>query len=414
MIKKFLLGSLMLLSLNTFAQESTASPYSFYGIGDVKFKGTIENKSMGGLGILSDSIHLNLQNPASLPFIKLTSFSVAGTFSAVNLKSNASSEKAQRTSLDYIALAFPAGDFGFSFGLMPYSSVGYKVINSSLSNSNPDSKYWGDGGVSKVFVAAGYKLTPKLSVGLDFGYNFGKIERTAAVFYPVVQFGTRELNTEQIKGISLNTGATYKTKFKKYDVISSLTFSPSTDLHMNSTRNTAKVTYDSNNNENTYGTDQIVQGPDTKVKLPAKIAFGSGIGQVKKWFVGFETTFQGFSSYGGKIYDNVSHEKAAKLSIGGYYIPNYNSFSSYFSKVTYRAGLRHENTGLVINSQSIKDKAVTFGLGLPVGGNFSNVNVGLEYGKRGTISSNLIEENYLNISIGLSFNDKWFTKRKIE
>ena len=47
----------MLLSLHTFAQEGTASPYSFYGIGEVKFKGTVDTRAMAGIGILNDSIH---------------------------------------------------------------------------------------------------------------------------------------------------------------------------------------------------------------------------------------------------------------------------------------------------------------------------------------------------------------------
>ena len=80
--------------------------------------------------------------------------------------------------------------------------------------------------------------------------------------------------------------------------------------------------------------------------------------------------------------------------------------------MTYRAGLRHENTGLIINSKSIEDTAVTFGLGLPVLGSFSNVNLGFEYGRKGTKDANLVRENYINFTMSLSLNDKWFVKRK--
>ena len=65
-------------------------------------------------------------------------------------------------------------------------------------------------------------------------------------------------------------------------------------------------------------------------------------------------------------------------------------------------------------TESINDTALTLGLGLPVGGALSNINLGMEYGKRGTTNAGLIQENYLNISIGLSFNDKWFVKRKFD
>ena len=406
MIKKILLSSFILLSLHSFAQEGTASPYSYYGIGVVKFQGTVENKSMGGLGILPDSIHINLQNPASLAALKFTAFSVAGTYNTVKLKNESTSEKARRSTLDYLVMAFPAKKLGISFGLMPYSAVGYKIRKITESST---SIYSGNGGVNKVFIGAGYKIMPKLSIGADFGYNFGKIERISQVSYNDVQNGTGEVNTSEVSGVSLNVGTIYKSKFKKYDFISSLTLSPGTNLISKNTSFLSTIPFTANSGSSE---DQVV--PNSKTKIPLKLAFGAGLGEIKKWFVGFESTFQGSSSFGSLYDSNVSFENATKLSLGGYYIPNYNSFSNYFNKVTYRAGLRYENTGLIVNTKSINDTALTLGLGLPVGGTVSSLNVGMEYGKRGTTSVGLIQENYLNISIGLSFNDRWFVKRKFD
>ena len=74
--------------------------------------------------------------------------------------------------------------------------------------------------------------------------------------------------------------------------------------------------------------------------------------------------------------------------------------------------MRYEKTGLMVNSQSINDMGLTLGLGLPLNGTFSNINIGFELGKKGTTSSNLVQENYANFSVGFSFNDTWFVKRK--
>ena len=60
----------------SFAQNSTASPYSLGGLGDITFKGNVINRMMGGVSVFSDSIHANLNNPASLGELKLTTFSV--------------------------------------------------------------------------------------------------------------------------------------------------------------------------------------------------------------------------------------------------------------------------------------------------------------------------------------------------
>jgi hypothetical protein len=147
---------------------------------------------------------------------------------------------------------------------------------------------------------------------------------------------------------------------------------------------------------------------------------GFAIGEEKKWLIGTEFTTQNAVENGNRFtnINNSSFERANKFNVGGYFIPQYNSFSSYWSRVTYRAGMRYENLGLMVNDQSINDFGITFGLGIPLRrysdafANFSNINIGFEYGRRGTKNSNLIQEDYFNISLSLSFNDKWFQRRK--
>jgi hypothetical protein len=72
---------------------------------------------------------------------------------------------------------------------------------------------------------------------------------------------------------------------------------------------------------------------------------------------------------------------------------------------------------MVINNTEINNFGITFGVGLPLasGNNvgFSNINLGFEVGNRGTTDANLIKENYFKVNIGLSLNDRWFVKRKI-
>jgi hypothetical protein len=101
------------------------------------------------------------------------------------------------------------------------------------------------------------------------------------------------------------------------------------------------------------------------------------------------------------------------MAIGGYFVPDFASFDNYLKRITYRAGLRYDMTGIVVNEKEIDNLGITFGLGLPMGGSFSNVNVGFEWGKRGTTAADLIEEKYFKVNIGLSLNDRWFLKRKI-
>jgi len=428
MIKKNIVSICLLLSLVSFAQQGTSSPYSFYGIGDVRFRGTIENRSMAGMGTVPDSIHLNIQNPAMYSNLKLTNFSIGGTFAATKLITNEQNEKAQRTTLDYLAVGLPLKKFGIGFGLIPYSSVGYNIQSSTIDNTIQTINYYkGNGSLNKVFVGLGFQISKKLSFGVDAQYNFGKITTSnialryvnvatnGTPIYEQVQYGSIGANTSSASGINFNTGLSFKSKFNKdISIFSSVTYSPEATLKFNNTRNIGLVQGANGINILGVGEPTVIDVPNTKIKLPSKFTIGLGIGNTKKWIIGSEVTFQNNSNFGNRFNDitNVSYENATRYTLGGYYIPNYNSFSSYFKRVVYRGGFRYENTGLIIENKSIQDAALTLGLGMPLRGTFSNLNIGFEVGNRGTKASGLVREHYMNFSIGLSLNDKWFQKRK--
>ena len=416
MIKKILVSFGLLFSVASVAQEGTASPYSYYGIGDVRFKGTAENRSMGGLGILNDSIHINLQNPAAYSGLKRTTFSIGASQNRTNFRTSSASEDASRTAIDYLALAFPAGKFGFGFGLLPYSSVGYKIRNASTSPTEPGRSYQGSGGLNKVYLGAGYQITSKFSIGVDAHYNFGNVETKNILSMPDVLLGTREMNTSDLSGFNVNLGAIFTTKVnKKYDFVSSVTYTPESNLKSNNSRKIATVLLLADGRE-IVDIENDIPVADTDLTLPSKFTFGAGFGEKTKWFVGGEVTLQESSNFGSRFNDitNVSYEDSKKYSVGGYFIPDYRSFTSYFKRMTYRAGLKYENTGLVVNNTPIKDYGMSLGIGLPVTGVLSNINIGFEYGRRGTTGANLVKEIYGNVFVGLSLSDRWFVKRKYE
>ena len=410
MIRKLILSVCLFFTFVSWAQEGTSSPYSFYGIGDIRFKGTADNRAMGGLTIFSDSIHLNFQNPASYSNLKLTTFSVGATSLNTKLKTDTQKESARRTTFDYFAIGIPMGKFGVAFGAVPFTSVGYniqKTVTSSTATSVET--YSGTGGVNKAFLGLGYAFNPKWSVGVNLDYNFGKIETNSMSFMYDVQNGYREKNRSDIRGASFTTALNYQTKFNnKLAFVSALTFSPESKLKTTNERTLATLTY----GQVVVG-QEVVPVENVTLVLPTKLSLGAGIGENKKWMLGAELTYQQTQNSVNRFNDlsNGTFENAFKYTVGGYYIPKYNSFTNYFSKVTYRGGLRYENTGLVISGQSVKDLGMSFGLGLPLPGNFSNINIGFEFGKRGTASLGLIQENYANLTIGLSFNDRWFVKR---
>lgn len=419
MIKKIIVSICLLLTFAGFAQEGSSSPYSFYGIGESRFKGTVENRSMGGLMIFPDSIHVNMQNPASYSSLKLTTFTVGGSYSSTKMNTETQSSDASRTTLDYFAVGLPMKKFGVGFGLMPFTSVGYKIQSNIIQGDVLTQKRaTGKGGVNRAFLGAAYEVTPKFSLGAEFAYNFGKIETSSVQRADGVQLGSRELNTSEVSGASFSAAANYQTKLNsKLNFFSSLVYSFEGSLNSNNEREIATIQFLLLGGEAVSGTPLKVPVQNSKLTIPSKLTFGAGIGESRKWSVGAEVAMQDSRNQSNRFVDieNVDFENAIRYNVGGFYIPNYSAYSSYFSRVTYRAGLRYENTGLIIKSKSITDAGVTVGLGFPLGNaTFSNINVGFEYGKRGTIYGGLIEENYANVFIGFSLNDRWFVKRKYD
>lgn len=177
----------------------------------MRFKGTLENRSMAGVAVEQDTIHLNLENPASYASLIQTTFTVGGTFATSNLKTTSASEKAQRSTFDYLALGIPMGKFGASFGLIPVTSVGYKIRDdNSATEGATSSQLDGKGGVNKVYFGLAYKIMPNWNIGADAQYNFGKITTTSLEAVTGVQNGTAEVNTSELSGMAFSFGTMYQ------------------------------------------------------------------------------------------------------------------------------------------------------------------------------------------------------------
>jgi hypothetical protein len=431
MIKKLVIVLIAFFALQLNAQQGTSSPYSFYGIGTLKFKGTVENKSMGGLSIYTDSIHVNLRNPAGYVGPNLKSFNgesrpvkfaVAISNNSLNLKANSGSDKTSSTTFDYLAMSFPIGKFGVGFGLLPYTSVGYKL--QSTNNEVVTNRYRGEGGLNKTFLGIGYQISKELSAGIDINYNFGNVKNTVIAFVydsegVPVQYQTREDNRSDLSGLNINLGLSYKTMVsEKLELTTGLTYTPKSDLTSNNSRSFSTIVFNGSGQEfviNSIDADLEANNlKTTDLTLPSRFSIGAGLGEPRKWFVGAEYTFQNTSKFDNPIFsiDNTTFVNASTIAFGGLFVPDYNSFGSYWKRATYRAGLHFENTGLEINNEAINEFGISFGVGLPVGNIFSNANIGFEIGKRGTTNQNLIQENFFNVNISLSLNDRWFQKRK--
>ncbi|MDE6285443.1 MAG: hypothetical protein K2L99_00415, partial [Muribaculaceae bacterium] len=100
-----------------------------------------------------------------------------------------------------------------------------------------------------------------------------------------------------------------------------------------------------------------------------------------------------------------------KLAAGMQFVPN--ARGSYLRRTSYRAGAFVERDYLRVGNNSVRDYGVSAGVGLPVPGFKTVVSLGLEWRHRQGHPQALIKEDYLNITIGVNFNEMWFRPNKI-
>lgn len=435
MIRTIIVIILLLNSVNFIAQRTSSSPYSYFGIGDQFSPRTVEQNSMGGIGVAFNHYkYLNFTNPAAFADLKYTTYAFGLLNSDLTVKSGTAEQNSISTSLSYVALAFPVGkNAGFSFGMQPLSSVGYSLTNNVLNDEGITtrvSQFKGNGGVNRFYGSFGIKVYKGLSLGLEGDFSFGNIENTVTEFNIDSQRNVNNLENINIRGVSIKIGAQYEKELKdKLIVNAGATVKLGNDLSVEGESLTYNFRLTGGGVESIRDTlanengDKLI-GIDGDFTLPIKATLGFGVGKTDKWYAGLEYENQDAISTSGLLSISTGayrYGSSNRISLGGFYLPKVNSISSYWQRITYRAGVRYENTGLLVdglgntsNFTEIKDFGISFGLGLPLK-RLSTVNMGFEFGKRGTVENNLIQEDYFNFRLSLSLTDtNWFIKRKID
>lgn len=419
MIKKIIVYTILIISTNSFAQSTNSSPYSFFGIGDQAKIKSVEEIAMGQMGGALDSEYqLSFTNPASYASLLWTTYVFSGGNKTTKIDDGTDTQTSSSASLTYIALGIPVNENqGLAFGLQLNTSVGYSLLDRNFNTDNvlvETNLYSGDGGTNRVFLGYGYKFPFNLKLGAEVAYVFGGIENSILNRRLGVQLATKYKTESYVKGANYRFGAQYSMPLKgNLDLKLGTTFEFSHELKENGDQ----FLYTLNNDENAIEipTDTIANY-DAQIKIPLNTVLSAGVGRVNKWFVGVDYSFKDAIKFEGGIYDqinNYEYIKSSLVSLGGFYIPKYNSIANYWQRATYRAGLSYKKLGLVVGDTEIDDYGMSFGISLPMGLRISNLNLGFELGQRGETKGNLVKENYYNFRLSLSLNDKWFRKQKI-
>ena len=404
----------ILISLFGYSQRSSYSPYSYFGVGETNFSATVENQMMGGNTAYYDSIHQNMNNAASMSKLKFVNYSIGVDIKNTSYLSESNNESSTAAAINYISVAIPTKVLSFSFGIKPKTSVGYLLENDDKTQSIAElNRFTGSGGISNAFVSIGFELFKNWGIGVSSSYAFGNLNHYHTKILENIELYTRVSSESSVSGLDYNFSTVYQKTFNnKTTLYTSIVYQPEANYKSKNNQSISTI----NPNGNFGGDSEIIDlssiGLDeTNVKIPSSLSFGLGFGEDKKWYFGLnylKTDEGGFRNELMAL-DNVEFKSSQTFSVGGFYLPKYDSFTNYFKTITYRVGLRYKNGGLYVNDQQINEIGLNFGFGIPLAG-ISSANLGFEFGQRGTQKASLIKEKFFSIRLGVSLNDLWFIR----
>ena len=413
---------LIFAAVSTIAQSGSNSPYTRYGFGQLSDQSFGNSKAMGGVAIgLRNGLQINASNPASYSAVdSLTFLFDAGmSLQNANFKEGNIKTNAKNSTLDYIAMQFRLTEgLGFTAGFMPYSIVGYNMqkINSITTdefgnNISSIASFKGDGSLQQVFVGLGYQVFKNLSVGANISYLYGDLMHTASTTFNNTN-ATSSLRADKIsiRDYKLDFGMQYTHNFGKKHAVT-LGGIYSLGHNMNGDGYKFKETYDYNSTLQSQSVDTI----SNAFALPTTWGVGATYVYDKRLTIGFDYTHQNWADT--KFYNQKgAFQNRSKISLGAEYLPNPLG-RNYLNRIRYRAGAYYSDPYAKVNGmEGAREYGVSFGFGFPLHlYQFKTIlNISGQYVKVSPKTKGLLEENYLRVNVGLTFNERWFMKWRVD
>lgn len=398
------------MSITSFSQSISSSPYSLYGVGSLYDSDFGEIPSIGSSGMaLPSSTFINNLNPASLGFVPQNHFmfDIGGKAIMTTYQNGSRSESRNNFQFSHIAFAFPVSkNSGFSASLRPYSSSTFKISNLKLPIENSLDYYYitatGSGGLNNFDLSYGYRFGKKLSLGATASVLFGNTNDNRS--FLILNSITSIQKKTNYSGVRATLGAQYKIDST---LTVATTFKVPTQIKASKVQTVQTVA------------DEVVTTVESNVASDTDdyyMPLEMGIGISKR----FKNNLNMTLDYERSLWSNTKQSELYgdfvnqdRFALGFTYSPKKN-IRKYWDRVQYAAGANFDTGYLEVDGKRVNNAAISFGLSLPIENTYSSLNISYSYGQKGRISNDLIKENYHKISLNLSLDGIWFVKRKIE
>ncbi|MRT91347.1 OmpP1/FadL family transporter [Ancylomarina sp. 16SWW S1-10-2] len=406
---------LVFLTGSAIAQNSTSSPYSYYGLGELSSNNTGNSISMGGTSLAYRGGRvLNFQNPAALASVDSLKFifNVGMGVKFTNLNQRDKSDSFSDFNLTRLAFGFKVSPrYSTAVSISPYSNLGYEITEREKvigSDRYLDRTLTGTGGLNQLTWSNGVKVTKALSLGLNISYLFGNNTRDEIISLESGSSYTYYNNSKLIsRGIYLNLGAQYQMDLGKYDLTLGAKYQPKLSV---SAKQIIEVTNYSSNGVGNSPYDNTNRGT---FDVPENYGIGFGLSQGKHLWLGADYFHEKWSDT--KVFDKGNDLRDRdKFSLGLEYKADDGYARKFFKKMTYRMGGFYDTGYITIDDEKISTMGLSLGLGIPMAKDAGMINIAIEYGSAGTKSNSLVREDFTRITVDINLFETWFFKRKYD
>lgn len=432
-LHKKIIGTVLLASLYVapaIAQSGTNSPYSQYGLGQLSEQTSGFNRGMNGLGLgFREHNQVNYINPASYSSIdSLTFIFDAGLSGQVtNFSENGQKKNANNADFEYAVAAFRASKhLGVSFGIIPFTNIGYNYSISGYLNGDKSTTftntYNGSGGMHQIYLGAGWEFVKGLSIGANVSYIWGDIDRSVVNSYSDGYINTlSKYYTATISSYRIDFGLQYTLPLnKKNSLTLGLTYGLGHKLNSDPSCMVIST------NTTTAVADTTSFTVNNGLEIPTSFGAGLTWNNNNKLKLGADFTYQKWGDTKFPVYKVINdvpsyslsdeyYSDRYKLTIGGEFCNNETS-RNFIDRIRFRAGASYTSSYYKVNGQDGPDEiSVSVGFGIPIVNAYNNrsiLNISGQWVR--SEAPGMLKENTFRINIGITFNERWFMKWKVE
>lgn len=436
-MNKYLSAAILLATIaqGAAAQSGTNSPYSQFGLGMLSDQSTGFNRAMNGVGIgFHDGNQINYQNPASYAYIDSLSFIFdAGVGGQITrFKEAGNTRNIGNANFEYVVAGFRAfNHLGMSFGLLPYTNVGYSYSATQAvgdaGGTQAVNTYHGSGGLHQAYLGIGWEPISGLAVGVNASYLFGDYTRTLTTSYSDAYANTlTKTYTADVRSYKLEFGAQYTHRLSPKDALTvGLTYGlghkiggePRLDIiSTNALTGVADTT-----------SFESSAAHKLQLEIPTTLAAGLTYNHDNSLKVGLDYSLQkwakieapsylgGTEGQGTYTMQTGMYKDRHRVALGADWCPRSTSHSL-ARRIHYRAGVGYATPYYYINGQDgPKEMSASIGFGIPITNSYNNrslLNISAQWVHQS--AKNMITDNTFRLTIGLTFNERWFAKWKVD